>query len=244
MKACVFLLLLMILTSCHVSETIVIDENGAGTIETEEVRDEYSYMKIAGENYGKEENYQDTLYKFNDIINKYNANFVRFSNNEKETLLKYKDVEVVINKNSYTKDFRTRIFQRFDKVEDVADLYKTEDYCEDLEKNYAMSPEEHYYHISYTFDGTVFNRKVKITNKENHEKKSFEIDNLKSQFSRFKINETYLLNYNFPKKIKSISNSNAKISSDRKSMKLQFVLSECLQNPEITNLEVVLENEK
>ena len=242
MKQYLYLILLLALTSCHVSETIIINENGSGTIETEEVRDEYSYMKIAGENYGKEENYQDTLYYFKDIINKFDANFFRLSNLEKETLLKYKDVEVVVKKNSYTKDFRTRIFQKFDKIENVPDLYKTEDFFEDLQKNYAMSAEDHYFDIEYSFDGIVFKRKIKITNKEKQEKKAFEIEDIKSQFVRFKINETYLLNYNFPRKIKSVSNKNAKFSSDRKSLKLQFVLSECLQNPEITNLEVVLEN--
>jgi hypothetical protein len=40
--------------------------------------------------------------------------------------------------------------------EAVPDLYKTEDYADDLENNYALTAEKHYYKVSYDFDGTIF----------------------------------------------------------------------------------------
>jgi 3-dehydroquinate synthetase len=52
--------------------------------------------------------------------------------------------------------------------------------------------------------------------------------------------QTYQLNYNF-RKIKSVSNNAATISADKKSMTISFPLNECIANPEITQLEVVLE---
>ena len=244
MKKYFYFLLILSLASCHVTETIKINENGDGSIETEEVRDEDSFMKIAGENYGKEEKFQDTTYFFKDIINKYDKNFFKLTNPEKDVFVKFKDVEVTINKNSYTKDFRTRIYQKFEKIENVPDLYKTEDYVDDLINNYALSAEEHYYNVSYTYDGTVFRRIVKLTNKQFQEKKIAEIEEMKTHFGKMKINQTYVLNYSFPRKIKYVSNNKAKISEDKKSMSLKFVLSECIENPDITNLEIVLENVK
>ncbi len=244
MKIFLFSIIILFFTNCHVTETIKINENGDGTIETEEVRDEDSYMKIAGENYAKEEKFQDTTYFFKDIINKYDKNFFKLTNPEKDIFVKFKDVEVSINKNSYTKDFRTRIYQKFDKIENVPDFYKTEDYADDLKNNYALSAEEHYYSVNYTYDGTVFRRIVKITNKQFQEKKIAEIEEMKTHFGKMKINQTYVLNYTFPRKIKYVSNNKAKISEDKKSMVLKFVLSECIENPDITNLEIVLENIK
>jgi hypothetical protein len=42
-------------------------------------------------------------------------------------------------------------------------------------------------------------------------------------------------------KIKSVSNPKAQISLDQKSLQIDFKITDCLQNPESTNLEVVFE---
>jgi hypothetical protein len=39
-------------------------------------------------------------------------------------------------------------------------LYKTEDYADDLENNYALTAEKHYYKVSYDFDGTIFKKEL------------------------------------------------------------------------------------
>ena len=242
MKIYFLLLLLILLTSCHVTETIKINKNGSGTISTDEYRDEEAYKKIAGENYGKEEKFQDTTYLFKDFINKHNTTFFGFNDNEKAILLNYKDVVVAINKNINNKIFKTVISQKFNKIEEVPDLYKAEDYAEDLKKNYVLTAEEHYFNVKFTFDGTVFRRIVDITSKENQEKKTLEIEDMMAQFAKIPISQTYVLNYSFPKKIKYVSNNNAVLSDDKMKMKIEFVLSACIINPDITNLEIVLEN--
>ncbi|MBX9808540.1 MAG: hypothetical protein K2X95_12180 [Flavobacteriaceae bacterium] len=236
-----FLLSIAILvTSCQVTETVHIKEDGSGDIEVKYHRDEQSYMQLTGENYSKEEKFVDTTYVFKDFITKYSETFSKLTPAEKAVFQKFEDVNVHIKQSSYEKEFRTTITQNFNKIEDVPDLYKTGEYADDLEHNYALSAEEHYYNISYTFDGSLFKRIVKITDPVELKKQQDKIVASKARL-KFKINEPYVLNYHFPRKIKSVSNSNAKISEDKKSLELQFLLSDCLQNPEITNLEVVLE---
>ena len=66
---------------------------------------------------------------------------------------------------------------------------------------------------------------------------------MKNRYSQFKINQPYVLKYYFPRKIKSVSNANAKISEDKKALELQFLITDCVVNPESTNLEVLLESE-
>ena len=241
MKRNFFYLSILLFASCQVTETIYINEDKTGKIETEMLRNEQSFMQLAGEYYSKEEKFVDSTYVFDSFITKYSENFFRLPASEQDLFNKYKTVNVYIKKSSYDKEFRTTIWQNFKTIKAVPDLYKTEDYADDLEHNYALSAENHYYEVSYTLDGTIFKRKVKITNPAELKMTQDKIDDFKKQYSKLNLIQTYTLNYHFFQKIKSTSNSNAKISEDRKSLLLQFVLSDCLQNPEITNLEVLLE---
>jgi hypothetical protein len=241
MKNALLFLLFLALTSCQVTETIEINEDGSGRIQTDELRDENTYMQIAGDNYAKEEKFVETDYHFEDIIKKYAENFGKLTEFEKNTFNRYNDVYVHVKNNSYEKEFRTTIYQDFKKPEDIADLYKTDEYEDDLRNNYALSAEEHYYSINYSFVDDVFKRKVKITSQAFLKKKSDEIEEFKKQFAKIKVNQPYVLKYTFAKPIKSVSNPKAKLSLDKKSMTLNFLISDCMQNPEITNLEIVLE---
>jgi hypothetical protein len=240
-KIYAFLLLVIGTTSCQITETIHLNQDGTGKIETESLRDEHSYMQLAGENYTKEEKFEDTTYVFKDFIAKYSETFLKLPAFEKAIFQKYATVNVHIKKSSYEKEFRTKINQNFDKIEEVPDLYKTQEYADDLEHNYALTAEEHYYKVSYSFDGNLFKRTVRITDEVELKKQQDKISELKTRVSNFKINQPYVLKYHFPRKIKSVSNANAKISEDKKSLELQFLIADCLVNPESTNLEVVLE---
>jgi len=198
-------------------------------------------MQLAGENYSKEEKFEDTSYVFKDFITKYAETFSKLPTSEKAVFQKYATVNVHIKKSSFEKEFRTKISQEFDKISAVPDLYKTQEYADDLENNYALSAEEHYYNVSYAFDGSLFKRTVKVTDEVELKKQQDKISELKTRAANFKINQPYVLKYHFPRKIKSVSNANAKISEDKKSMELQFLITDCLVNPESTNLEVILE---
>ena len=80
-----------------------------------------------------------------------------------------------------------------------------------------------------------------ITDQEKFDERRKEVEDKKNVFSNYKLKQSYVLNYYFPREIKSISNEKAVISADRKSLSLEFQLSDCLQNPELTNFEVILE---
>ena len=240
-KIYVFLLLVVVTTSCQITETIHLNQDGTGKIETIALRDEHSYMQLMGENYSNEEKFEDTIYVFNDLIAKHSETFSRLPAFEKAVFKKFANVKVHSKKSSFEKEFCTTISQNFNKIEEVADLYKTEEYADDIINNYALVAEEHYYSVNYTFDGSIFKRIVKITDEAQLIKRQEKIEELKDRFSKFKFAQDYVLRYYFARKIKLVSNVNAKISEDRKSMQLKFLLTECLINPKSTILEVVLE---
>lgn len=228
--------------SCQVTETLTINADGSGIIEKHSVRDENSYMQLAGENYTKENVFVDTTYVFDEYIQKYNANFIKYLPEEQALFATYKNAKVHLKKNSFEKEFFNTVSLAFQKVNDIPDLYKIQEYAADIKNNYALTAEEHYYRIQYCFDGVTFKRNVVITNATHFQNQKDIIAGYKSKLQGFDLVQNYLLNYHFPKKIKSVSNSNAVVSADKKSVSISFLLSDCLVNPESTNLEVVLEN--
>jgi hypothetical protein len=233
--------IVVLLSSCQITENLTINEDGSGTIEMSEFRYEPSYMQVMGEQYGKEDFYKDKTYVFKDYIDKYSNNFIRYTPTEQVLFSMYNNVGVHIMKSSFDKEYKTTFNYSFDKVSTVPDLYKTEDYADDLENNYALTAEKHYYKIRYAYDNFKFNRIVTITNLGEQNRQKAEMEAAKSKYGKLGLIQTYQLNYNFPRKIKSVSNNAATISADKKSMTISFPLNECIANPEITQLEVVLE---
>ncbi|MBF7092523.1 hypothetical protein IUY40_13380 [Flavobacterium sp. ALJ2] len=234
-------LILLFLTSCQVTETITINTDGSGTIEVVQLRDEHSYMLLSGEKYSKEEKFKDTTYVFQDYITKYNETFLKYTQSEQQLFQKYANVKVHVKKSSFDKEFKTTIVFPFTKIEIVPNLYNTEDYASDLQNNYALTAEKHFFDAQYSFDGTVFKRTLNVINEAEIQKNKNQIKIFKSKINSKDLTQTYVLKYNFPRRIKSVSNATAILSSDKKSLTLTFQLLECLEDPVSTNLEVVLE---
>ncbi|TDO69993.1 hypothetical protein EV143_11269 [Flavobacterium chryseum] len=233
---------LLILTSSYqVTETINIKADGSGSVEIVQLRDENSYMQLAGESYSREEFFKDTTYVFKEYLEKYKENFLKYTAEEQKLMQKYSSVKVYKKESSFEKEFKSLFSLDFNKVSEIPDLYKTEDYANDIKYNYALTAENHYYKIDYDFDGKVFKRLVTITNPAELQKTKEQFNNAYSKYTSLKLTQTYTLLYHFSRKIKSVSNEKAIISSDKKMITLEFQLSECLKNPEMTSLEVVLE---
>lgn len=243
MKKYFFLLSILLTVSCQVTETINFNSNGSGIIKVEHLRDEHSYMQIAKENYSKEDIFRDTTYVFGDYIKKHEETFSRTAVADQNVFLRYSDVKIHRKASSYDKEFRTTYTQNFQKASDIVDLSKTDHYLDDIINNYALSAEEHYYKVSYSYNNNRFNRTVTIIDTLEQKKEFDKIEKLKAEYKGYKLVQNYILNYHFPRKIQSVSNPFAKISEDHKSLSLQFLLTDCLQNPLSTNLEVVLEPE-
>lgn len=215
--------------------------DGSGSIEVEELRDENIYMQVAGERYSKEEVFEDTTYSFKDIITKYNETFLKYPPEVQLLFQKYSNVKAHIKKNSFEKEFRTTITQNFSNVYEIPDLYKTVAYTGTLKNNYVFKAGNNYYKIDYNFDGKVFKRLVSVTSPTELQKTKDQFANFGPLYASRRLTQSYVLSYHFPRKIIRCSNEKAVIGLDKKSVRVEFQLSACLQNPEITNLEVVLE---
>lgn len=239
MKLIYAFLILVLLSGCQVTETISINLDGSGTIEVNSLRDENSITQL-GRNLDISERFIDTLFTFQDYITKYRETFVKFSKSDQELFQQHAGVKMHVKADPIQMENFTIVTYDFKKIEEIPNVYESLNLANSLKENYPIT--NSFFRIKYTFDGAIFNRNVIITDHEKFDQEKKEFEERKKMFSKYKLMQSYILRYHFLKKIKSVSNQKAIISPDKKTMTLEFQLSDCLQNPEITNLEVILES--
>lgn len=91
--------------------------------------------------------------------------------------------------------------------------------------------------VRYSFKKGVFKRDAYIKDETLHQK---EVDSLK-QAESFMVGSNYTLKYTFPKKIKKASNPDATFSLDGKTITVQQPFLAYFKNPDLLDLEVELE---
>ena len=91
--------------------------------------------------------------------------------------------------------------------------------------------------VNYTFKEGIFKRDAYIKDEKLHQQ---QVDSMK-QAEAFMGGSNYTLKYTFPKKIKKASNPEATFSADGRTVILQKPFIEYFKNPDVLDLEVVLE---
>lgn len=238
MKKLLAFLLFIFLTSCQVTETININPDGSGNIEVYSRRDENSFIQIGNSSLSSEK-FRDTTFVFQDYIIRYHDTFVRYSKSDQELFQKHANVKVQIKVDPVQMENFNIVSYDFKKIEEMPNVYESLLLANSLKENHVINKRS--YEIKYTFDGVIFKRHLAINDSVKFEKDKIEFEETRKRLIKNKIAQSYTLHYFFPRKIKSISNQKAILDSDKRSLKLEFQFSDFLENPECTNLEVVLE---
>ena len=92
--------------------------------------------------------------------------------------------------------------------------------------------------VDFSFKNNVFRRSSKVIDTLVQQRAMDSMADMAMMFEA----SNYKLNYHFKKRIKSVSNENAVISEDRMSVALDVPFMASLKDPEILNIEVVLED--
>jgi len=231
-------LLLILLSSCQITETININPDGSGSIEILNLRDENSYMKL-GRTHSSSEKFRDTIFFFQDYITKYHETFVRFNKSDQATFKENANVKMHIKTDPIQMENFTITSYEFKKIEEMPNVYESLKLANSLKANFPISKQS--FKIKYTFDGTIFKRNLIITDQEKFDEDKKTMEEREKISGKYKLMQSYILKYHFPREIKSVSNEKAILSPDKKSFTLEFQLTDCMVNPESTNLEVLLE---
>lgn len=255
-KYSLYIALILSLISCQFTETIIINEDGSGTISLEQ--DYSNFIKIAssmasdlGESEEKVDNLNgekiDTLFYFKDFIEEYKDSISKLSKSEQERINNLKNYSISAKIDSDEDLMLISLGRPFKDINKLSNTNLFEDYNlmsassfggKDEKMNSAIidgAPKNHIY-SDFSFKNNKFKRSSHIIDEEQYKR---DLDSLKD-ISSFMEGSTYTLKYVFPKKIKSVSNPSAIISKDKKTMTLTVPFTEYYLDPKVLDIEIEL----
>lgn len=234
--------------SCQFSENIYINEDGSGKMTFS--MDASEIMQMAGDKMsqktGKDD--MDSTFVFKEIFEKQKDSIAKLSPEEQAKLKALENFSVHMVMSEKDKKFNMDISTDFKSANELKDMFtalnavgnlkgKGNAELNDSNNPFSSMANGGNSNLNYTFKNGVFKRTVKVLDKELQEKMKDSLGQAAMMFSSSK----YKLNYHFPRRVKSVSNDKALFSADGKTITIEYGFMDYMTNPEMMNLEVVLE---
>ncbi|WP_299338076.1 hypothetical protein [uncultured Psychroserpens sp.] len=262
MKRYLFVLAsLFLLTSCNFTEEITFNEDGSGefimSYDMSEVMKTLEKEMGGGQNKeGKEKVKMDSVIYFKDLLVDKADSIATLPVEEQEKIKSMKDIVMKMSMDEENGVFNLGVGSTFTSLEELPEALKKIDEAKSLNSNtdqtfskmgdsqVAKASEDMFEYVDFSYDGKTFSRSLKKDYKKSEDnmealnKEISEMGEAKEMFESM----SYTLVYNFPKPIKSVTNKNAEISNDGKTVTLKMNFIEMIKSPEMMTLDVVLED--
>ncbi|WP_179319152.1 hypothetical protein [Winogradskyella helgolandensis] len=242
---------LLALSSCQFSENIYINEDGSGTVKfSMDASEMMDVLEQLGDDAsGEMSKAVDSTIVFKDFLVEYKDSIENLSLKEQEKIKAMEDYKLHMVMDPDKKKMFFDIETDFDNANELRDMYKAMNNFNSLKgdetasDNLPLSPfssmgNEGSTLVSYSYDGKVFKRSAEIIDVEKHQQSLDSIDKSAMMLGSSK----YRINYHFPKAVKSFSKQGAMYSEDRKTVTYEVAFIDMLKNPELLDIEVVLED--
>ncbi len=225
---------------------MTLEPDGSGKISVD--FDGSSFMEMMGDEMRKdgEEQKMDSIIDFAYLLEERKDSIANLPQEEQDKLKRLENFKMRILMDTESKDMKFSMFTDFVNVNELSDMMSTFQEASSTQnlggkamkgEDAPMGKTSQGTDVSYKYKDNRFSRTTIVVDQELFQKS---IDSL-DQMKMFMGESTYTLNYNFPKKIKSISAEKALFSQDGKSFTLEVSFLEMMKNPEILNIDVVLE---
>lgn len=238
---------LTLFTSCQFSENIYINEDGTGKVSFN--MDGSELMDMMGEEMAKgNEKRIDSTISFKDLFKDQKDSIAKLPQAQQDKLKKLEAFQMHMVMDAEKKKMGMDMFADFKNVNELQDMFSAMNTAGDIDKNKNPNSQagsnpmsalgaEGVSSTNYSYNGNMFKREVVVLDKEKLASVKDSLGQAKMMFA----SSDYTLNYHFPKKIKSVSLENAKISEDGKSFSVTVNFMQYIENPESLNVEVELE---
>lgn len=236
-----FLSISVLLTSCQFSENIYINDDGSGKMSL--VFDGSELMKMGSDSTKTSEKAIDSIIVFKEMLEEKKDSIAQLSKEEQESLKSLENFTMHMKIDPENQQMKFDMFTDFKNVDELQDAMAAMSKANSLGKKeeednpFSSFGNSTATEMDYSFKKGIFKRKATIVDKELHQQVIDSIGEAEMMFA----SSSYVLNYHFPRPIKSVSNENALFSADKKSFKLEISFLEYIKNPEVLNLEVELE---
>jgi len=250
------------LTSCNFTEEITFQEDGSGEfVMSYDMSEVMSALEEMGGGANKDEEKEnvkiDSVMYFKDMLVERADSIATLPQEEQDKLKALEDIVIKMKMDQEAGVFDFGFGSTFTSLEDLpAALEKIEQakamnsknnpqYSKMGESAVAKSAENVLEHVDFKYDGKTFSRHLtEDFEKSEDDQKGLEaeMNQMGAEAKEMFENMSYTLVYNFPKKVKSVSNKNATISKDGKTVKLKMNFLDIMKAPDVSNLDVVLED--
>jgi len=243
------ILIALISTSCQFSENIYINENGSGKMEFS--FDGSELMLMAGDKMsaGSDEKEIDSTIVFKDLFDEKRDSISKLSTEEQEKLKALENFSMHMLMSAENKQMKFELVTDFKDASELKDMFTALNSASNLQGKgnaklndpnnpFSSMANNGNTDMKYSYKKGVFKRTVKVLDKALQQQITDSIGPMKAMFATSK----YKLNYHFPRKIKSVSKEGALFSEDRKSITIEYGFMDYIADPEVMNLEVVLED--
>lgn len=235
----------MFLTSCQITENIYLQEDGSGKIAFDV--DASGMMEIAGSALAEsgKATEMDSTFTFRQLFEERKDSIAKLPQAEQQRLKRMENMSVNMKMSAKSKEFKISLLTDFKKADELQDMMQGMKSIKDLERAPAetQNPLSGFMDgasntdLKYSFDGKTFKRTLKIID----EKKQLQAKDTTGMVAMMFGSSGYTIKYHFPRKVKSVTNPNALYSEDRKTITIQYPLSEYLEQPEKMSFDVVLD---
>lgn len=254
----------LFLTSCNFTEEITFNEDGSGEfIMNYDMAQMMTALEEMGMSDSKKEEKEkktkviDSVVYFKDMLVERADSIAQLPEDEQKQLKAMEDVVMKIKMNEDEGLFNFGFGSTFKSLEELPEALENIEKAKKLnnkgnpqagkmsESAFAKSSENMLEKVGFTFDGKTFSRFLKeepeSASEEEMESLKAEMEEMGEMKAMFE-EMSYTLVYNFPKKVKSVTNNNAKISEDGKTVTLKMNFMEMVKSPKASNIDVVLED--
>ncbi|MDC7995913.1 hypothetical protein [Altibacter sp. HG106] len=234
------------LVSCQFTETMVLNEDGSGRMT---VQMDLSEMMAFTQEFQKDSTLtkQDTIIPFKALFEEKKDSIAKLSAAQQARLKKMENYSAHLVTDPEEGTMILDIFVDFASVSEANNLMNGFSQAEGLvpksgtnmseDASEENEEEPEVLGVKYAFKNGVFKRDAFIKDKAAHKK---QIDSLQSA-KAFMEDISYTLKYTFPKAIKQSSAEDAMYSLDRKTVQITRKFIDYMTNPDVLDLEVVLE---
>lgn len=257
MKRYLFILLAIVFfTSCNFSEEITFNPDGSGEFSVSYdmgvVMKEIKKMGGDSKEQKKGEKKDTTIY-FRDFIKEKADSIATLSEEEQKRFKAMENVLMKMRMDEEKEIFEMTMGVTFNSVDELSESIKALDDAQDMNKkdysemgklgdnSIAKGANSALENVDFSYDGKRFVRKFIEEDKGEIdvaaiEKEMKQLEDMKGLFEAM----TYTVKYNFPKKIKKVSNKKAKLAKGKKSVALTVNFLELMKDPTLLNLDVEL----
>jgi len=234
------LLLLVFTTSCSFTENITINEDGTGSLSLD--MDASELMAMAGDEIAKKgEKKIDSTLSFKELMAAHRDSIAKLPEEDRERLKALENFSIKMLMDPENQKFSFSLLSDFRKIEELSDLMESFAKAGPMnEKKPEGMPDfgfdKYRTDSKYTFNGRKFtkivSRKQDIPDAEGEN-----MEMVKGMLQ----SSTYTLNYKFPRKVKSVSNKNAVMSADKKTVTIVYPFLDYIDRPEAMSIEIEFE---